>query len=164
MLLTTQILDAGSSPGVTEADQASLVLTLGDRSVCFQQEDGSWYLMTGSGEKFLEDDLAAVGPDGESHTLRKYLNDMGQALSSYRTSTLAGYGCSAEELASFGLDAPLRATFTVADGTETIYLFGAETADDTGAARSYLTLPDSPAVYLAGDASSLHLLVELFGE
>ena len=159
-----QMLDAGSSPGVTEADQTGLTLTLGDRSVCFQQDDSHWYLVTGSGEKFLEDDLSAVNPDGESHTLRKYLNDMGQALSSYRTSTLAGYGCSEEELASFGLDAPLTAAFTAADGTETIYLFGAETADDGGTARSYLALPDSPAVYLAGDASPLYLLLELFGE
>ena len=159
-----QMLDAGSSPGVTEADQAGLTLTLGGRSVCFRQENDHWYLVAGSGEKFLEDDLSAVGPDGETHTLRKYLNDMGQALSSYRTSTLAGYGCSEEELASFGLDDPLTAVFTAADGTETIYLFGAETADDGGTARSYLALPDSPAVYLAGDASPLYLLLELFGE
>ena len=118
-----EMLDVDPSPLVTEADQVSLRLTFGNGVVTLTQEDGSWFLETADGP-VKEDDLSLTDPEEGEHTLRKYMNDLADALPSLKTSSLAGYKCDAEELTAFGLDQPLTAVFTAADGRRSPIFWG----------------------------------------
>ena len=155
-----EMLDVDPSPLVTEADQISLRLTCGNGIVTLTQEDGSWFLETADGP-VKEDDLKLTDPEEGEHTLRKYMNDLSDALPSLKTSVLAGYDCSAEELTAFGLDQPLAAVFTAADGTETTYLLGFEAEDDSGTSGRYMMTSGSDAVYFVTDAGILFRLFDL---
>jgi len=159
-----EMVDAGSTPSVTEAEQVSLALEQNGKAVRLSQKDGSWYLEQPDGSSLQEENVSAVGPDGESHTLRKYLNDISNQLSDMKTSKLCSYGCTEEELAAYGLDNPLVITFTAQDGTETIYQLGNSISDSDGTTMWTLTIPDSGGVFLVPNADCWTTLFDLFAE
>lgn len=157
-----QMLDAGSTPAVIEADQQSLELSQGGRSARFTQKDSHWYYEEADGTFTKEDDIPAQNTAGEDTTLRGVLNDLSNSLSSYKTSLLAGYNMTEAQLKAMGMDTPLTVTYTEADGDTVIYLFGESTVNEEGAVCRYLMVPDSPAVYVAENAEVLFALFEQF--
>lgn len=156
------MLDPDKVPSVTEADQVSLTISGGGLTASFTQEGGSWFYLAESGEKVKEEDLSFTDSDGESHTIRKYLNDAADCLPNFRSAYCVNFNCSEEQLKEMGLTSPITVTYIAADGTETVYQLG-NRCDNEDSTLRYLMIPGNKAVYLVSDAEAFPEVLRLMG-
>lgn len=141
------------------SDVTALKITQGDVSASFTHDDSGWSCLTNDGEYIPEEELSAVGSDGEVHTARKYLNDIEAVLSSLRSSGCCGYLCTVAELDAMGLgDSALTAEFSMSDGSVKAYIIGSEFSDDTGSMYYYFTAPGLDGIYIMPSEAAAALL------
>jgi hypothetical protein len=143
----------------TLSDVAVLTITMDGITASFTHEIDDedmdvWYYLAESGEYVAEENFSAVGSDGEEHTVRKYLNDIEDIVSSLRSSGCCGYLCTDAELENMGLGSTaLKAEFTMSDGTVKTYIIGSEFSDDTDI-YSYFTMDGLSGVYKMSSSAS----------
>lgn len=143
-----EMIDSESISSMSEEDITDITISAEGTSAVFRQEDGTWYYLSESGEYVVEEDYSAVGSDGESHTVRKYLNDISDALPSIKSSGCCGYFSTADELSRMGLTSPaLTAKFTMSNGTVNTYLIGESFSDEEENTYHYFTMPGLDGVY-----------------
>lgn len=150
----TDMIDADAPSSMGESAITEMTVSLNGKSASFKQEDDGWYFLDESGEYIPEENFSAIGSDGESHTVRKYLNDVGDSVSSFKSNGCMGYNCTNDELSEMGLD---NNTFTVSiiktDETEVTYYIGNSFTHTDGSTYYYFTTKDNPAVFRMSEAA-----------
>lgn len=142
------MMDTDPPSSFNEVTVFGLTVSGGGKTAAFvQQQEDEWRYMGPDGKYVAEEDYSAVGSDGESHTVRKYLNDVGDVISSFKSNGNVDYGCTEEELASYGLDDPITVTVQKTDDTVIVYLIGSRFTDSNGSDYYYFTTEGSPAVF-----------------
>lgn len=154
------MIDADLPPSMGESAVLEMTVSYGGKSVSVKQKDESWYYLTESGEYVVEEDFSAVGSDGESHTVRKYMNDVGNAISDFKSRSCRGYNCTPEQLSEYGFDNPLIVTVLKTDGTTLTYRVGGTLTDSAGTEYNYFTVDGNPAL-LCMDSSAIPPFIEL---
>lgn len=144
----SDMMDTDAPSSFNEATVFALTVSGGGKTAAFvQQQEGEWRYMGPDGKYIAEEDYSAVGSDGESHTVRKYLNDVGEVISSFKSNGNIDYGCTEAELAAYGLDDPITVTVQKTDDTEIIYLIGSRFTHSNGSDYYYFTTEGNPAVF-----------------
>ena len=119
-------------------------LTYDGTQASFIREDDGWYMDTENG--FIkEEDYSAPDSLGETHTVRKYINDIENSLSSIKASLCIDYNGLMG--ADYGFDTGLTAEFDLSTGdTVTFYVGDSFRTEDTDQ-YFYFTLPGYSGVY-----------------
>lgn len=141
------MIDADAPSSMGESAISEMTVSLNGKSASFKQDDDGWYFLNEAGEYIPEENFSAVGSDGESHTVRKYLNDVGDAVSSFKSQGCMGYNCTNTELAAMGLDSPFTVSIIKTDETEVTYYIGNSFTHTDGSVYYYFTTKDNPAVF-----------------
>ena len=149
------MLDPDVPPSMGENAISEMTVSFGGKSASFTRnaDEDSWSYLMEDGTYVVEEDFSAVGSDGESHTVRKYLNDVGDVIPSVKSKGVMGYECTDAELSEKGFDNPLVLYVNKTDGTTFTYYIGANFTDAVGTEFTYFMVEGSPAVfYMAGTA------------
>ena len=141
------MIDAELPASMGESAISEMTVTYGGKSVSVKFKDDSWYYLTESGEYVAEEDFSAVGSDGESHTVRKYMNDVGDAIPELKSRDCRGYNPTPEYLSEIGFDDPIIVTVLKTDGTSLTYRIGGTLTDTSGTEYNYFTVDGNPALF-----------------
>lgn len=150
------MLDPELPPSMGENAISEMTVEYGGKSASFKhdEEDG-WRYLTENGEYVAEEDYSAVGSDGESHTARKYLNDVGDAIPDFKSKSCRGYDPTEAELSEMGFDKPLTVKVTKTDGTYMVYHVGETLTDTSGKEYNYFIVEGNPALFCMESATVL---------
>jgi len=161
------MLDPELPPSMGENAISEMTVSYGGKSATFTRDsdEDSWSYLMEDGTYVLEEDYSAVGSDGESHTVRKYLNDVGAVIPDIKSKGVKGYECTDAELSEMGFDDPIVLEISKADGTSMVYRIGGSFTDDYGSEFYCFTVDGSPAVFymLASPVAPLIELVNVLG-
>ena len=161
------MLDPELPASMGENAISEMTVTYGGKSASFKRdaEEDSWYYLLEDGTYAVEEEYSAVGSDGESHTVRKYLNDVGDAIPDIKSKGVKGYEVSDAELSEMGFDEPIILEVSKTDGASMVYRIGASFTDDYGNEFYYFTVDGNPAVFymLASPVAPLTELINVLG-
>ena len=143
------MLDPKLPASMGENAISEMTVSYGGKSASFlrDMDNDSWSYLMEDGTYVAEEDYSAIGSDGESHTARKYLNDVGAVIPNVKSKGVKAYECTAAELSEMGFDAPLTLAVNKTDGTSVTYFIGGSFTDAAGTEYSYFMVEDNPAVF-----------------
>lgn len=161
------MLDPQLPASMGENAISEMTVSYGGKSATFTRDADadSWSYLMEDGTYVVEEEHSAIGSDGESHTVRKYLNDVGEAITNVKSKGVMGYECTDAELNDMGFDDPLVLDVTKTDGTHMVYYIGDVFSDANGKEYCYFTFEGSNAVFcMLGESKAPFIeLVDVLG-
>ncbi|MBQ8830271.1 MAG: DUF4340 domain-containing protein [Oscillospiraceae bacterium] len=149
------MLDPELPASMGENAISEMTVSYGGKSATFTRDadNDSWSYLMEDGTYVVEEEYSAIGSDGKSHTVRKYLNDVGEVIPDVKSKGVKGYECSDAELSDMGFDDPVVLEISKTDGTFIVYRIGGSFTDDYGTEYSCFTVDGNPAVFYMPAAS-----------
>ena len=129
------------------------------KSVSFTKEDDGWYMETVSGP-VKEEDYSAPDSLGDSHTVRKYINDIENSLASMKADACVDYNGLVG--GNWGIDTGLSAQFELDTGEVVTFFVGDSFRTDDTSQFFYFTLPGYSGVYAMPGAPGNALYEAMF--
>ena len=161
------MLDPELPSSMGENAISEMTVSYGSKSASFTRDvdEDSWSYLMEDGTYVVEEEYSAIGSDGESHTVRKYLNDVGAAIPNVKSKGVKGYECTEAELSKMGFDSPVTLEVLKTDGTNVVYYMGSTFTDANGTEYCYLMVEGNPAVFCmpAGSVTPFIELVNVLG-